>query len=207
MSFDYSFRYAESKKEIDGIVSFILTQPLGYPNFEDWVERSRQELLYGNKRAIVAFSDGFLVGPKIARMVSIITKEAVSEEGWKIEIDGEDYTYRISQLEKKLGISLDIQELDARSRDTRETHTKEEWFEPERSSPATIDFQSSISKSSVKLFLAEQYANKSVNLYIGDDYCMTVKVGHGGLIKIKKGNKIAKLLAQAIENGLLRVKV
>jgi len=46
--------------------------------------------------------DGYLTPPKIARMVSIITKEAVSEEGWKIEIDGEDYTYRISQLEKKV---------------------------------------------------------------------------------------------------------
>ncbi|KKS93224.1 MAG: hypothetical protein UV70_C0013G0003 [Parcubacteria group bacterium GW2011_GWA2_43_13] len=46
--------------------------------------------------------DGFLVAPKIARMVSLITKEAVSEEGWKIEIDGEDYTYRISQLEKRV---------------------------------------------------------------------------------------------------------
>ncbi|MFA6528948.1 MAG: DEAD/DEAH box helicase family protein [Candidatus Gracilibacteria bacterium] len=46
--------------------------------------------------------DGFLVSPKIARMVSLITKEAVSEEGWKIEIDGEDYTYRISQLEKQV---------------------------------------------------------------------------------------------------------
>jgi len=65
MSFNYEFKYAESKKEIDGVVSFILTQPLGYPNFEDWVERSRQELLYGNKRAIVAFSDGFLVGDAI----------------------------------------------------------------------------------------------------------------------------------------------
>lgn len=46
--------------------------------------------------------DGFLVAPRIARMVSIITKEAVSEDGWNIEIDGEDYTYRISQLEKKV---------------------------------------------------------------------------------------------------------
>lgn len=46
--------------------------------------------------------DGFLVAPKIARMVSMITKEAVSEEGWTIEIDGEDYTYRISQLERKV---------------------------------------------------------------------------------------------------------
>ncbi len=46
--------------------------------------------------------DNFLVPAKIARMVSLITKEAVSEEGWKIEIDGEDYTYRISQLEKQV---------------------------------------------------------------------------------------------------------
>jgi len=46
--------------------------------------------------------DGFLVAPRIARMVSIITKEAVSEDGWKIEIDGEDYTYRISQIEKRV---------------------------------------------------------------------------------------------------------
>jgi len=46
--------------------------------------------------------DGFLVPAKIARMVSLITKEAVSDEGWKIEIDGEDYTYRISQLEKQV---------------------------------------------------------------------------------------------------------
>lgn len=47
-------------------------------------------------------NDKYLVAPKIARMVSLITKKAVSDEGWKIEIDGEDYTYRISQLEKKV---------------------------------------------------------------------------------------------------------
>jgi type I restriction enzyme R subunit len=46
--------------------------------------------------------DGFLVAPKIVRMVSLITKEAASSDGWKIEIDGEDYTYRISQIEKKV---------------------------------------------------------------------------------------------------------
>lgn len=46
--------------------------------------------------------EGFLVAPKIVRMVSLITKEAVSTDGWKIEIDGEDYTYRISQIEKKV---------------------------------------------------------------------------------------------------------
>jgi type I restriction enzyme R subunit len=46
--------------------------------------------------------DNYLVAPKIARMVSIITKEAASKEGWEIEIDGENYTYRISQIEKQV---------------------------------------------------------------------------------------------------------
>lgn len=46
--------------------------------------------------------DGYLVKPRIARMVSIITQEAVSEAGWTIELDGEDFTYHISQLEKKV---------------------------------------------------------------------------------------------------------
>ena len=46
--------------------------------------------------------DGYLVAPRIARMVSIITKEAVSDAGWQVEIDGEDYTYRISQLERRV---------------------------------------------------------------------------------------------------------
>jgi type I restriction enzyme R subunit len=44
--------------------------------------------------------DGFLVPAKISRMVSLITQAAVSDEGWTIEIDGEDFTYGISQLER-----------------------------------------------------------------------------------------------------------
>lgn len=46
--------------------------------------------------------DKFLVPAKILRMVSLITKEACSEEGWDVEIDGESFNYRISQLEKKV---------------------------------------------------------------------------------------------------------
>lgn len=46
--------------------------------------------------------DKFLVPAKILRMVSLITKEACSTEGWDVEIDGESFNYRISQLEKKV---------------------------------------------------------------------------------------------------------
>lgn len=49
-----------------------------------------------------AVRDCFLVPPKIYRMLSLITKEAVSDIGWTTEIDGEDYTYTVGQLEKKV---------------------------------------------------------------------------------------------------------
>ena len=46
--------------------------------------------------------DGYLVFPKINRCLSLITSEAVSKEGWNVDIDGEDYTFYISQIEKRV---------------------------------------------------------------------------------------------------------
>ena len=46
--------------------------------------------------------DGYLVSPKINRCVTLITDEAVSKEGWNVDIDGEDYTFYISQIEKRV---------------------------------------------------------------------------------------------------------
>ena len=46
----------------------------------------------------------YLVPAKIYKLYSLITRESVSDEGWNIEIDGEDYTFTISQLEKKVNV-------------------------------------------------------------------------------------------------------
>lgn len=46
----------------------------------------------------------YLVAPKIYKLYSLITRESVSDEGWNVEIDGEDYTFTISQLEKKVNV-------------------------------------------------------------------------------------------------------
>lgn len=46
----------------------------------------------------------YLVPPKIYKLYSLITRESASEEGWNIEIDGEDYTFAISQIEKKVNV-------------------------------------------------------------------------------------------------------
>ena len=62
MPFNFQFRHAEERKEIDQLSRFLLLQPLGYPNYGDCVERARTELLSGGKSCILAFSDGVLVG-------------------------------------------------------------------------------------------------------------------------------------------------
>lgn len=46
----------------------------------------------------------YLVPPKIYKLYSLITRESASEEGWSVEIDGEDYTFAISQIEKKVNV-------------------------------------------------------------------------------------------------------
>ncbi len=46
----------------------------------------------------------YLVPPKIYKLYSLITREAASEDGWSVDIDGEDYTFAISQIEKKVNV-------------------------------------------------------------------------------------------------------
>lgn len=46
--------------------------------------------------------DKILVPVEILRCLSLITRESYSEDGWSVEIDGEEYTYKLSQLEKKV---------------------------------------------------------------------------------------------------------
>jgi len=46
----------------------------------------------------------YLVPPRIYKLYSLITRESASEDGWEVDIDGEDYTFAISQIEKKVNV-------------------------------------------------------------------------------------------------------
>lgn len=46
----------------------------------------------------------YLVPPKLYKLYSLITRESASEEGWTVDIDGEDYTFAISEIEKKVNV-------------------------------------------------------------------------------------------------------
>ncbi len=89
----------------------------------------------------------------------------------------------IERIEKKLGISIDVQEL-----------------KPEESGKE-VEYGAEISKNAVLLKLGGGMENKDIHIYIVDDYLLTAKAGKGGLIKIRKDNKIGKILVDAITAG------
>lgn len=65
MGFAFTFRQLDSRRDLSELVNFLIKQPLGYPNYEDWVQRSEHELDSGYKKAVLAFSEGRLVGDLI----------------------------------------------------------------------------------------------------------------------------------------------
>ncbi len=93
----------------------------------------------------------------------------------------------IEQIEKKLGISIDVKELDKKK--TRVDQDRK------------INFDAEITKKHVMFRVDQIFANKSVNIFIDNDYALTAHIGKDGRVKINKDNKIGKILIDAVNAG------
>ncbi|MBI2134317.1 Flp pilus assembly complex ATPase component TadA [Candidatus Woesearchaeota archaeon] len=91
----------------------------------------------------------------------------------------------IEQIEKKLGISIDIQPLGKVASGEKQV----------------VAFDAQFSKKHVVLSVDEALANKNVNVFIEDDYVMTANVGKKGIVKISMKNKIGKMIAESVNMG------
>jgi len=89
----------------------------------------------------------------------------------------------IGEIEKRLGMSIDIREIDKKTQGQ------------------SISFNTEIKKKNIIFYLDMQFKDKNIDIYINDDYLLTAKSGKSGLIKIKKNNKIARILVDAINAG------
>jgi len=89
----------------------------------------------------------------------------------------------ISEIEKRLSMSIDIKELD------------------KKTPGQAIEFNTEIKKNNIIFYLDMRFKNQDINIYVNDDYLLTAKSGKSGLIKIKKNNKIARILVDAINAG------
>jgi ATPase len=129
--------------------------------FFQYVDRVKVELVSDSKAKV------YIPSQYIARIIG--------KEGKNIE-----------QIEKKLGISIDIEELEEKSEKTKNK---------------IVDFNAEISKKGVSLFLDPNHSNKDVDIYVNEDYLLSAKVGKNGVIKISKKNKIGRILIDAINAG------
>ena len=98
----------------------------------------------------------------------------------------------IGQIEKKLGIHIDVQEL-------KKDQDRHEMDDKEKGVP--VEYETQISKKNIVFHLNIKYKNKDIDIYVGSDYLLTAKAGKSGIIKISKKNKIGKMLADAIMAG------
>jgi ATPase len=94
----------------------------------------------------------------------------------------------IDYIEKKLGISIDIQELEK----------KEEGKEGLR-----FDFE--ITKKGIILKFKQKYAGRNIDLLVDEEFLMNANIGANGLVKIAKKNKIGKIIEDALNSGKLNV--
>jgi len=63
MKFNFNFRLAEDRKDIDNLINKLLAhQRLNYKNYDVWVEKAVEELFLGYKKTMLAFSEDILVG-------------------------------------------------------------------------------------------------------------------------------------------------
>jgi ATPase len=87
----------------------------------------------------------------------------------------------IELIEKKLGLSIDVREISDKT----------------SSRNNTVQYQVKFDKKNITFLLHSQDADKDTDLYINDEYLLTVKSGKNAGIKINKQSSQGKELVHA----------
>lgn len=94
----------------------------------------------------------------------------------------------IEKIEKRLGISIDVQELNKRNRQQNQDKKQ------------TIDFEPKFAKRNLVLRADPKYKNQDVDIFVDNEYIMTVKSGKKGVIRVKRGSEQGRIISDAIKN-------
>lgn len=65
MGFDFNFRTVEDRRDRLKLIDFLALQDLGYPRYDEWVQRVDAGIEFGWKTGIIALSQGRVVGDLI----------------------------------------------------------------------------------------------------------------------------------------------
>jgi len=91
----------------------------------------------------------------------------------------------IEQIEKKLGLSIDVREMNDKTSSRNET----------------AQYQVKFDKKNITFLLHERSADKDTDIYINDEYLLTVKSGKNAVIKLNKQSTQGKELTHAINEN------
>lgn len=114
------------------------------------------------------------------KCIVFVSKEAIPE---LIGKRGE----RIGALEKKLGLKIDVQE---RSPDKVGRMEKE-----------IVRFRLDRTKKDLVFQLDKEFADRSVDIYVQDDFLMSVRASKKALVKISASNAMGKIISNALDKG------
>jgi len=91
----------------------------------------------------------------------------------------------IEQIEKKLGLSIDVREINDKTSSRNDT----------------VQYQVKFDKTNITFLLHEKNADKDTDIYINEEYLLTVKSGKKAMVKINKQSTQGKELVHAFNES------
>lgn len=91
----------------------------------------------------------------------------------------------IEQIEKKLGLSIDVREINDKTSSRNET----------------VQYQVKFDKTNITFMLRSENSDKDTDIYIDDEYLLTVKSGKKAMVKINKQSTQGKELVHAFNES------
>jgi ATPase len=109
----------------------------------------------------------------------------------------------IEKIEKRLGVHIDVQPLGGASGGSREYHEtigSRMSKQVKQPSGELVPFEINMKKKALELYVDSRFANRELDVYIGDEFLVELHVGKNAMVKIKKENNVGKALLNAMHD-------
>lgn len=149
----------------------------------------------------------------LKRYTNNVKIEVISDNKAIAYVPNEEIAYiigkqgkNISEIEKQAGISIDVKPLTASKQAEKESSGNSngqagQQNEQSERKGQNIEYNVMINRNSIVFDVDSQYTGKDVNIIINGDLLMTAKVGKKSRIKVRKDNRVGKLMVDAVNMG------
>ncbi|MBW2996828.1 KH domain-containing protein, partial [Candidatus Woesearchaeota archaeon] len=96
----------------------------------------------------------------------------------------------IEKIQKQLGVHIDVQPLEGGA-----------LRESKQPSGEEVPYELNIKRKSIELYVDSSFANRDLDVYVGDEFLVELHVGKRAMVKIRKDNNIGKVLLKAKNRG------